>query len=90
MKHERKRPLEASRTLREEKTKVNPFTSDVCGSGQGEDQGSVQLFRLGRQNRLRVVEEAGELRLHLRTTQRCDQTQSCALDTEERDAKTWR
>lgn len=56
-------------------------TSDVCGSGQGEDQGSVQLLRLGWQNRLRVVEEASELWLHFRAPQGCDQPQGRALNT---------
>lgn len=55
------------------------------GSGQGEDQGSVQLLRLGRQNRLGVVEEAGELGLHFRTSQGRDQPQSCALNAAVRD-----
>lgn len=63
-------------------------TCDVRGSGQGEDQGSVQLLRLGRQNRLGVVEEAGELWLHFRTPQSCDQPQGCALNTEVRDTRT--
>lgn len=54
-------------------------TCDVRGSGQGEDQGSVQLLRLGWQDRLGVAEEAGELRLHFRTSQGCDQPQGRAL-----------
>lgn len=54
------------------------------GSGQREDQGSVQLLRLGRQHRLGVVEEARELRLHFRTPQSCDEPQGRALHAEVR------
>lgn len=59
-------------------------TCDVRGSGQREDQGSVQLLRLGRQHRLGVVEEARELRLHFRTPQSCDEPQGRALHAEVR------
>ena len=65
-------------------------TGDVCGSGQGEDQGSVQFLRLGRQNRLGVIQEARELGLDLWASQRCDQPQGCALNTKDRGIKTWR
>lgn len=54
-------------------------TCDVRGSGQREDQGSVQLLRLGRQHRLGVVEEARELRLHFGAPQGCDEPQGRAL-----------
>ena len=47
------------------KTSGVSATGDVCGSGQGEDQGSVQFLRLGRQNRLGVIQEARELGLDL-------------------------
>lgn len=57
-------------------------TGDVRGSGQREDQGSVQLLRLGRQHRLGVVEEARELRLHFGTPQSGDQPQGRALHAE--------
>lgn len=40
-------------------------TGNMCGSGQCQDQGSVQLLRFSGQNSLGVVEEAGELRLDL-------------------------
>ena len=56
-------------------------TCNVGGSGQSEDQSSVQLLRLCRQDRLGVVEEARELGLHLRAAQCRDQPQGCALNT---------
>lgn len=54
----------------------------MCGSGQREDQGAVQLLGLGRQHRLGVVEESGELRLHFGTAQSCDQPQGGAFHAE--------
>lgn len=56
----------------------------MCGSGQCEDQGSVQLLRLSRQNRLWVIKEASELGLYLRAAQRRDEPQSRALNTKEK------
>lgn len=57
------------------------------GSGQREDQGSVQLLRLGRQHRLGVVEEARELRLNFGTAQSGDEPQGRALHAEVGDTQ---
>ena len=72
-----------------DKKSMNPVefseepTCDVHGSGQRDDESSVQLLRLACQEclRLGLAGNPRQLRLHLWTAQTDDQSQSSTLNT---------
>ena len=59
------------------------LTGDMHGSSQGQDESSVQFLGVTWQQHhgLGLIEDAGQLGLHLRTAQTHDQPQCCALHT---------